>query len=339
MRTSAGRRDDSGEQLLRRMAARRRRDNAIFAVLAVLAVLGGGHAVRSWFATPPPGPSDATTTRIIGNAQLAESFAEEFVVTYLSASSGQREKLAEYVGGDQQITLPSTARQVSDPVVVFASRSIGNGSVDVWAVTVSVHIAKNGAAGGLREYFRVPVTVTPDGRRRALTVPQAVGPPERGLDLVQNYALSCGLDTPLSQVASGFLAAYLAGSGDVARYTTPNSGIIALKPAPFTAAETTAVSSEDAGCGTGGTSAKVLATVDPKAGTGSTPTLAYPLTMVNTSGQWQVQSMDAVPALRNPLSVASGPQAGDAPSTGASGTPTTVPSTGASASVPPATQN
>lgn len=319
------------------MAARRRRDNAMFAVLAVLAVLGGGHAVLSWFDKPPPGPSDATTTTIVGNAQLAESFAEEFVVTYLSATSGQQEKLAEYVGGEQQINLPSTARQVSDPVVVFASRTIGNNSVDVWAVTVSVHIAKTGAAGGLREYYRVPVSVTPDGRRRALSLPQAVGPPGRGIDLVQNYAMSCGTDTPLSQVAAGFMGAYLTGSGDVARYTTPNSGITALQPAPFSAVETTSVSSEDAGCGSGGTSAKVLATINPKAGNGVTPTLAYPLTMVNTSGQWQVQSIDAVPALRNPLAVVSGGQAQDTPSTGASGTPTTAPST--AASVPPAKQN
>ncbi|WP_245717064.1 conjugal transfer protein [Nocardia mikamii] len=336
MRTSAGRRADSGEELLRRMAARRRRDNAVFAVLAVLAVLGGGHAVLSWFATPPPGPSDATTTTIVGNAQLAESFAQEFVVTYLSATNGQQEKLAEFVDA-QQMTLPSTPRQVSDPIVVFASRSIGNSSLDVWAVTVSVRVAKTGAAGGLREYYRVPVSVAADGRRRALALPSAVGAPGRGNDLVLNYEISCGTETPLAQVASGFLAAYLTGSGDVARYVAPNSGIAALQPAPYTAVETTTVSSEDASCGASANSAKVLATINPKAGAGAAPTLAYPLTMIRNSGQWQVQSMDALPALRNPMAVVSGAQTQDSAKASASGTPTTAPST--AVSVPPATQN
>ncbi|WP_227983757.1 conjugal transfer protein [Nocardia spumae] len=318
------------------MAARRRRDNALFAVLAVLAVLGGGHAVLSWFSSPPPGPSDADTTTIVGNAQLAESFAEEFVVTYLSATSGQQEKLSEYVNA-QQMKLPSTARQVSDPIVVFASRSIGTKSLDVWAVTVSVRIAKTGAAGGLREYYRVPVSVAADGRRRALSLPSAVGAPGPGNDLALNYDISCGTDTPLAQVASGFLAAYLTGSGDVARYVTPNSGIAALQPAPYTGVETATVSSADSSCGTSADSAKVLATINPKTGAGPAPTLAYPLTMIRSSGQWQVQAMDALPALHTPIAVVSGGQARDSASASASGTPTTAPST--AVSVPPATQN
>lgn len=318
------------------MAARRRRDNVLFAVLAVLAVLGGGHAVLSWFDTPPPGPSDATTATIVGNAKLAESFAKDFVVTYLSATSGQREQLADFVGGEQQIKLPSTARKVSEPMVVFTSRSIGRPDIDVWAVTVSVKIAKAGTAAGLREYYRVPVSVSPDGRRRALTLPSAVGAPGRGNDLAQNYAASCGSETPVAQLATGFLAAYLTGSGDVARYAAPNSGITALQPAPYTEVESTTVSAQDASCGASGTSARVLATVDPKIATGPTPSLAYPLTLVRNGGQWQVLSMDPLPALRDPLAIVAAKESQPAVGPGPSS-----PSTAASsaAAVPPATQN
>ena len=43
-----------------------------------LAVLGGGHAILSFFSTPPQPPSEESTTRIVGRAQLAESFALDF---------------------------------------------------------------------------------------------------------------------------------------------------------------------------------------------------------------------------------------------------------------------
>ncbi|WP_245721140.1 conjugal transfer protein [Nocardia pseudovaccinii] len=336
MRTTAGRQADSGEELLRRMAARRRRDNAIVAVIAVLAVLGGGRTILGWFADKPVAKSpDTMSTAIIGHARLAESFAEEFVVTYLSASSGQQERLGEYVGGGQQINLPATGRQVSDPIVVFTSRNLSTDAFDVWSVTVSVRVAKTGAgASGNREYYRVAVSVAADGRRRALAVPAAVEPPGRGIDLVLGYQNPCGAESPLAQVASGFLSAYLTGSGDIARYTVPNSGIAALRPAPFTSAETTTVSSDDAGCGVGGSNARVLVTVNPKTASGAAPTLAYPLTMIQTAGQWQVEYLDSMPELREPMTVvAANEGSGGAPTSTATSAPSSA------VSIPPATQN
>lgn len=318
------------------MAARRRRDNAIVAVIAVLAVLGGGRTILGWFADKPVAKSpDSMSTSIIGHAQLAESFAEEFVVTYLSASSGQQERLGEYVGGGQQINLPATGRQVSDPIVVFTSRNLSTEAFDVWSVTVSVRVAKAaGGASGNREYYRVSVSVAADGRRRALAVPAAVESPGRGIDLVLGYQNPCGAESPLAQVASGFLSTYLTGSGDIARYTIPNSGIAALRPAPFTSVETTTVASDDGGCGVGGTNARVLVTINPKTGSGAAPTLAYPLTMIQTAGQWQVEYLDSMPELREPMTVvAANEGSGGAPTS----TATTAPSS--AVSIPPATQN
>ncbi|WP_433683845.1 conjugal transfer protein [Nocardia sp. CA-119907] len=338
MRTSAGRQADSGEELLRRMAARRRRDNAIVAVIAVLAVLGGGRTILGWFADEPAAKSpDTMSSAIIGHARLAESFAEEFVVTYLSATSGQQERLGEYVGAGQQISLPATSRQVSDPIVVFTSRNVSTDAFDVWSITVSVKVAKAGggaATTGSREYYRVAVSVAADGRRRALAVPAAVEPPGRGIDLVLGYQNPCGAESPLAQVASGFLSAYLTASGDIARYTVPNSGIAALRPAPFTSVESTTVSSDEGGCGVGGSNARVLVTINPKTASGSAPTLAYPLTMIQNAGQWQVEYLDSMPELREPMTVVAAEQgSGGAPTS----TATTAPSS--AVSIPPATQN
>ncbi|WP_280244370.1 conjugal transfer protein [Nocardia abscessus] len=325
---------DSGEALLRRMAARRRRDNIVVAVLAVLAVLGGGHAILSVFDEGPPPPSDDSTTAIVGRAHLAGSFAEQFVVTYLSAVAGQQDRIGEFVGSNQQITLPSSARQVSDPSVVYVSRVVSTGALDVWSVTVSARVGKAGGAAApeQRHFYRVAVSVS-DGRLRALSTPAEVEPPAKGVDLKLAYGAPCAPDTPLGQVAAGFLSAMLTGKGDVARYTTPDAGLAALKPPPFTAVELASLTSDDSSCGSGGAKAQVLATVNPKADTGAAATLSYPLTMIRNAGQWQVASIDPIPALSSPLAVVTG---GDSRG-GAPPTSTSPPST--SVTIPPATQN
>ncbi|MFF3569879.1 conjugal transfer protein [Nocardia jiangxiensis] len=350
------------------MAARRRRDNVVVAVLAVLAVLGGGRTILGWFSTPPRGPSDDTTTRIIGRSQLAESFARDFVVTYLGASANQQDKIAEYVSAGQQVTLPSAGRQVADAAVVFAQREISTAELDVWTVTISARVGKGAgtnapastagsstatgtasnagtassaaaAAGPARQYYRVAVSVSA-GRVRALTLPAAVDAPGRGSDLALQNQNTCSPDTPFGQVVSGFLNAYLTGTADLSRYTVSNSGITAPTPPPFVSVETATVSAEGSGCGSSGSAtARVLATVNPKAADGAAPTLAYPLTMILSAGQWQVQSIDPLPPLRNPLSVVVGqttigPQPQSSPS---STTTTTTPSS--AVQIPPATQN
>ncbi len=334
---TSGRRADSGAVLLRRMAARRRRDNMVVVILATLAVFGGGHAILDAFSDPPPGPSENSTVSLIGRSQLAESFARDFIVTYLSASAGQQDRIHEFVGSAQQATLPTAGRPVSDPSVVYVSRELTSGGVDVWGVTVSVRITRRigAAADDSRQCYQVSVAMV-EGRMRALSLPAAVEPPGHGPDLALNYGATCAADTPLAQVAAGFLQALLTGTGDIARYTVPASGIAALRPAPFTSADTAVVNADDATCGASGSTARVLVSVNPKLDGAGTPTLAYPLTMLREAGQWQVKSVDSVPALHLPLT------AGAAQSPGGTGAPTTTTTAkgpASAAQVPQATQN
>ncbi|RMI33045.1 conjugal transfer protein [Nocardia stercoris] len=345
------------------MVARRRRDNILVGVLAVLAILGGGHAVADFFSGPPPGPSENSTLGIVGNAQLVGSFAETFVTSYLGATSGQQERIADFVGGAQQLTLPSSPRQVSDPQVVFATRTDGNSAVEVWAVTVSVRIAKSGTmipassaagtstaappgagttttaapiAADLRQYYRVGIDVV-GGRPRALAPPAQVPPPERGSDLLLAYSATCQTDTPLAQVATGFMQALLTGSADIARYTTPDSGITALRPAPFTTVDSVTVGADDSHCGASGDSARVLVSVNVKGDAGGVPTLAYPLAMVRAAGSWQVRAIESVPALRYPMTVVTGQNSRNAVATTTA--PVTSTTTAAAAQIPAPTQH
>ncbi|MFF2554726.1 conjugal transfer protein [Nocardia sp. NPDC058058] len=334
---SSGRRAESGEALLRRMAARRRRDNVVVVVLAILAVFGGGHAIVDAFSQPPSGPSENSTVSLIGRSQLVESFAQEFIVRYLSAAAGQQDRILEFVGGAPQATLPTTGRQVVDPIVVYVSREAASGGVDVWSVTVSIRIVRktSAIADDSRQCYQVAVAVI-EGRLRALSLPAVVEPPSHGPDLALDYRATCAADTPLAQVAAGFLQALLTGTGDIARYTTPNSGIATLRPAPFTSVETTMVNADNSSCGASGSTARILVSVNPKLDGTGTPTLTYPLAMILAAGQWQVRSVDSVPALKLPLTAGSmqSPGGAAAPSTSA-----TSKSPVSAAQVPQATQN
>jgi Conjugative transposon protein TcpC len=329
-------REDSGNALLRRMAARRRRDNLVFGVLATLAVIGGGATILGWILPEKSTPAADSTATMVGHAQLAGAFAQDFVTTYLTTAEGQKDRLGKFIDSSTSLRLSRSPLDVSDPAVVYVRRTVATERLEVWAVTVSVRL--NGSAQDARsgtrsrQYYGVAVSLA-DGGLRALAAPALVGAPSTGPDLATAYAGPCTPETPLATAVSGFLSAYLAGSGDISRYTTANTGIAALEPAPFTELESVAVVSDDTGCGAQRSTVRVLATVTPRDRAGASATLAYPLTMARADGQqWQVQSMDVVPALSDPVSVTtSGPA--DVVSPGTSTPPTTT------VTIPPAQHN
>ncbi|GAA5062315.1 hypothetical protein GCM10023318_45810 [Nocardia callitridis] len=336
----------------------------MLAVLAVLSVLGGGHAIFSMFTSDAPPPVDGSATVAIGHAQLVGSFAERFVVTYLGAAAGQQDRLAEFVTVPQ-VSLPSKGKEVSDPAVIYLSREVSGAGLEVWSATISVTDHAGGtdtgttragastthattgakstakdeqAAERLHEYYRVPVVLA-GGRPRAMALPAMVEPPARGEDLGAVYDSPCSSETPLAQVTSGFLTTFLTGTGDVGRYTALGVPIVALRPAPFTGLDGVTVTADDSGCGANGTVAHVLATVNPKTESATAATLVYPLTLVRDGGQWQVQSMDSIPALSQPLSVIANqdPGRGNASST-ESAAATTSTALSSAVQIPPATQ-
>ncbi|RJO80046.1 conjugal transfer protein [Nocardia panacis] len=283
------------------MALRRRRENILVGVLAVLATLGGGHAILDFLSSGGPPPVDQTPV-VVGHAQLAGSFAEQYLLTYLGATSGQQERIAEFVS-TPQMSLPATAKQVADPIVVHLARTYTAGNLEIWTVTVSVRTGKSATQpADTRQYYRVSVSLT-EGRLRALALPALVTAPTKGPDLSLHYPTTCAPESPLGQVATGFLSAFLTGTGDVARYTTVDSGMTAMKPAPFSSVDTVTIAAEDSGCGLNGTAEHLMATINPKSDSGPAPTLSYPLTLVRADGRWQVRSIDSLPALPNPLTL------------------------------------
>lgn len=306
----------------------------VIAIMAVLSILGGGHAILDAFGDEPPAIVGEPAEIVTGRSQLVSAFAQQFIVTYLSSIAGQQDLLSQYVSSGQQTELPSTALQIKETMVVFSARAVATPDLDVWSVTISVRLARPGAtATDTRLFYRVGVSAI-QGRLRALTLPSVVSPPEAGFDLELAYSSPCATSTPFGAIATGFLTAFLAGSGDVNRYTSVDSGIAALQPPPFTGLDVVSVSADDSTCGDNSGAARILVTIRPKSAGGTVVSLAYPLTLRRTAGQWQVISMDSIPALADPLAIVNGQPTGPQPMA-----TTTPPSPSSAGRVPPARQN
>ena len=186
---------------------------------------------------PTPGNSSVPAS------SLAQSFAREYVTTYLTAKRGDEETLAAYIT-IKDLKLPAVAAQFTDANVTFIKQIelAGNG-VSVWTVTVSGIVNGNTSTSPRRAYYRVPVTVL-DGAPRAAGLPTQVAGPGIGIDLRMNYRHDVATDSPLGTTAAGFVTSYLTGGTDFTRYVTTDSRERPIKPAPYAAVLVNSIQSD-----------------------------------------------------------------------------------------------
>ena len=183
-----------------------------------------------------------------------------------------------------------------------AAEDLGEG---YWSITVAAEVLvavveeaassqdEPGAAGYRRHgthYYRVGVLVA-DDRYVATSLPGEVPAPAlaeapklAGLGLQRPKP-----DDPIATAVRQFLAAYLAGQGEIERYITPGAPVQAVQPAPFAGVEVTRL-------------AQVEPT-DPKAPTvvraetaastaaGAVQVLHYALELSERQGRWEVRQV------------------------------------------------
>lgn len=140
-----------------------------------------------------------------------------------------------------------------------------------WAVTVAGDAGGWVAEGTPR---LVPAPAPPPAH------PSALPPPSRPAP-----------DDAVAHSVGRFLAALLAGDGEVGRYTAPGSPLTPLHPAPYTAVELTGMASADVGANRRVVAAEVRASRDD----GTAALLQYPLLVAVRDGRWEV--VEILPAL------------------------------------------
>jgi hypothetical protein len=191
-------------------------------VLVVVAALGG---VLAWLRsgsdeTPAAATSDERASTEA--AWAAAGFAERYVSTYLLAGA-EGSHLAPFLGYSPELPPSQQPSEIAAPARAVHIAEAGE---DYWSVTIAI------GPPGQERYWRAAVDTHGD-TPVAVGLPAVVaGPPSE----VDRADLSVTLsqppvDDPLTETVTGFLSAYLCGSGDLSRYLRPGLDLTPTEPA------------------------------------------------------------------------------------------------------------
>jgi len=254
-----------------------------------------------------PAPLQASAADVAwSEASVAGERARVLVETWLTASREHSDRLEELYAGDTG-RLPEVGETVRDVAVA----SVTEGERGVWSITVGVDVQVPAAEGTedeptwSRRYFAVPiqVAVTESGAAaQALTLPAPVSGPAVGQGTALEYPVSVPTTGALSEAVTQFLAAMLAGEGDISRFTSPGVVVPAVVPAPYTAVDlrrldaTTAV--EDEATPAEGQVVHVHARVELARVDGQASTAEYGVELTARAGRWEVSDLTPFPNIR-----------------------------------------
>jgi len=232
--------------------------------------------------------SRQTGAEIPADTGPVEGFAEMFLATYLTESS--EESLSQQSASD-------------GGRVVVRTVSLGAQQIDVgyYAVTVAAVVRADDAVPLADEALEVGslvyrVGVVETGSGLAVVGPPALIPPpvtDAAPDLLVGRMDGLDAVAGLEEATVRFLAAYLAGEGELARYTAPGSQLIPVAPAPFVSVEILEAGSVSIGDST----REAVVTVEGIDGLGRTQVLQFGLVVGERDGRWEVVELLSAPSL------------------------------------------
>ncbi|MGY4967103.1 conjugal transfer protein [Streptomyces sp. 900105245] len=244
-------------------------------------------------------------------------FAELFVSAYLQAGQGTERDLTPYYSGSVALSVKPGTRTATQSTVI-ASREVQPG---YWSVTVAADVTAHDDKGKSKrlgvQYYRVGIQATgpasAGGTEKssgtagyaATSLPAQVAAPTALKPGALAYETDRGSSSadPSVETARGFLAAYLTGTTELDRYTSPGTRLQPISPAPYAAVKVTGVQDDSSGPGqqkvpADGTVLHQLVQVDATDQAGSPVSLSYALTLKSRAGRWEVASVDDAPAIR-----------------------------------------
>jgi hypothetical protein len=271
---------------------------ATAACLWVLVVLG---AVSGVAALARPGPRSASAAPPTAASPVAASgWAELYVSAWLAAGDGDEDQLRPFFPEVPSLTGVRSGGLWAARTAAVAAAETAPG---YWSVTVAADVMAADEAGGWTpagtRYYRVAVASTPSGAALVSTgLPAQVAAPAlaRSPRLVFQSAGQVPVD--LGDSVERFVAAYVAGDGELARYVAPGSPLRPVRPAPYAKVEISSVALD--GPVVPGRPVRVLASVRATDPAGRVAFLSYPLALAARDGRWEVTELLAVPPLAAP---------------------------------------
>lgn len=242
----------------------------------------------------PPVSAPAVADGLAGERAAAGEYAQRVVTTWLTATREDAEALNGMVADARLASFADEPFEVADPAVAGVELVDG-----AWAVAVAVTVTDVRDVQA-RRYFQVPVSFV-DGAATALMLPTPIAGPSILTGAATNlYRSRVDLASSPAQAVTGFLGAYLTGTGDVARYVTPGVNITGLEPAPYTQVDLTDLRTstdfDTSVAPVDGQEARLLAVATASVAKDQSVPVAYALTVTARAGRWEITAIDQAPA-------------------------------------------
>ena len=232
----------------------------------------------------------------------AEAKAVGYVQAWLEATNTEHTTLDTYVNVPVNSQTPTEARGLR------AAGFTKSGDLVTVRVTGDVKTTMASAVKGeepksmwVQRWWQVVLrTDTSTGTLSVVGLPAPIAAPGAvKADTTFEYPKQVG-DPAARAAVQEFLTAYLAGSGEVSRYTAPGSTITAVTPAPYSKVLVQSLNATDEMSAKtavkDGTEVQVLVTAQLNQGA-SSQTSTYFLTMASRAGRWEVKSIDTTPKI------------------------------------------
>lgn len=301
---------DSPREILPGGQSRRRELNPLLVIRAVQVVLWmlvfSGPVAAFVVATQMSSIGDRLDTlgmvagvEVPPDTSGAEGFAELFIAAYLGAGENSTDGLTPFLDGVALDGVEAGSWSAARTTSLGAQEvSPGYYAVVVAAEVVATDVGADGQTVWVpvgTRYFSVGVAET--GYGWAVTgLPALVAPPPKATAPELLVGRFDGLDGApgLEEMLPRFLAAFLTGVGELTRYTSPSSPIVAVQPPPFTDVEVLR-----AGLGeTPDGPTEVAVVVRATDADGRTQILEYALVVEQRDGRWEVSRLLLAPTLK-----------------------------------------
>jgi hypothetical protein len=280
---------------LRRWRAQGQKLGNVAMVAAV--VFGAAAGCRVFLA--PDRPDIAAISQRVDNRQAQiGAFAADFVVSWLTATSGQRRNLARFITlADDALSLPTTpAAVVTAPQVVSVIHTGTVGEAEVYSATVSVNERPYASASPTRAFYRVPVSMW-NYQPRALALPARINGPGPGADFKVGYPRALSTESPVFALVSGFVRTYLTAATGLDRYVVAGTPLAPVGGYQNAVVTTAATDHAVPAAPRAGEQIHLLANVTAQTAQFATVNLVYPLTVENSDGTWMVAAIDLTPLI------------------------------------------
>lgn len=271
--------------------------------LLFLAIAGGLVGLGMHFVKPEQvlaAPTEQGPGGLTVAQQSAGAYAVGFVGSWLKATKDLPGDLGEYIDLGALRKITQTPFEYRDLGLVSVTPVDDGGPFVSVVVAANVKEISQEQEGNVetwpRRYFQVAVAV--DGEAlRVVGLPSPIAPPVAGNTTALVYGTAVAAAEPLSETVSAFLGAYLAGSGELDRFTTPGSVLAPITPAPYAQLEVVDLRTPNAPADApaDGETVRALATVTLTTPLEQITTATYALTLTGRGQRWEVTEIDLAP--------------------------------------------